>query len=143
MRILMIVSLPNEPFNTLVRNGTAGTKIQQALGDIKPEVAYFTEHDGQRGAVLVVNVSDWSELPAKGEPLFLLFNASIRFQPAMSPEDLGKADLESLGKKGSLHPWEQVPARSGGWLPPSHRDAPYTSTAGCAGSPLRRGVRPA
>ncbi len=99
MRILMEVTIPNEPFNTMVKDGTIGAKLQQVMGDIHPEVAFFTERDGQRGAVMVININDWSELPAKGEPLFLALNAQIRFGPAMTAEELGKADLTALGKK--------------------------------------------
>ena len=29
--------LPLEPFNTLVKNGTAGQVIEKVMGDIKPE----------------------------------------------------------------------------------------------------------
>jgi len=34
-----------------------------------------------------------------GVPFFLNFNADCEFRIAMSPEDLGKAGLDELGKK--------------------------------------------
>jgi len=34
-------------------------------------------------------------------PIFLNFNADCEFRIAMSPEDLGKANLDELGKKWS------------------------------------------
>lgn len=98
MRMLVHVEFPLEPFNTMVRNGTAGQKIQKILEAIKPEAAYFTEFDGKRGGTLVVNVSNASDVPALAEPFFLTFNAEIRVRIAMTPEDLGKANLETLGK---------------------------------------------
>ena len=49
MRMLIDVNFPLEPFNTLVRNGTAGHKIQQILEDIKPEAVYFSERNTDRG----------------------------------------------------------------------------------------------
>ena len=49
MRMLMHVQLPLEPFNTAVRDGTAGQKIQRILEAIKPEAVYFTEQNGRRG----------------------------------------------------------------------------------------------
>jgi hypothetical protein len=101
MRMLMKVWMPVEPFNTLVRNGTAGAKIQQVLEEIKPEAAYFTAQDGHRGGIIVVNINDTSEIPRYAEPFFLNFNAEVQFHPAMTPEDLGRADLVSLGKKWS------------------------------------------
>jgi hypothetical protein len=99
MRMLLTVTLPTEPFNTAVRNGTAGGVIHRILEESKPEVVYFTERDGHRGATLVVNVNEPSDVPALAEPWFLNFNADCQFRIAMSPEDLQKVGLEELGKK--------------------------------------------
>jgi len=99
MKMLIDFNFPLEPFNTLVRNGTVGQKIQQILEDIKPETVYFSERGGKRGGIMIVDVADPSKLPAIAEPLFLTFNASVEFCVAMSPEDLGRAGLDELGKK--------------------------------------------
>jgi len=99
MRMLMHVRLPSEPFNTLVRQGTAGQKIRQILDAIKPEAAYFTDQDGQRGGTLVVNLDDPSGIPALAEPWFLTFHADIELKVAMTPEDLGRSGLDGIGKK--------------------------------------------
>ncbi len=101
MRMLMLVDFPVEPFNTLTKNGTVGAKIQQALEDIKPEAVYFSERDGFRGAVLVVDVSEPSKIPALAEPFFLSFNATVKFRIAMTAEDLAKAGLETIGRRYS------------------------------------------
>jgi hypothetical protein len=99
MRMLMHIQLPLEPFNTAVRNGTAGQKMQRILEAIKPEAAYFSETRGHRGGVLVVNVKDPSDVPVLAEPWFLTFNAEVEFRIAMTPEDLSRANLDALGKK--------------------------------------------
>ena len=99
MRMLVQAKMPHEPFNTFVRNGTAGQTIQKILGDLKPEAVYFAEWDGRRCATLVVDVTDPSRIPAIAEPWFLSFNADVTFHPVMSPEDLGRAGLEEIGKK--------------------------------------------
>lgn len=99
MRMLVNFDFPLEPFNTLVRNGTVGKKIQQILEDIKPEAVYFSERNGMRGGIAIVDVADPSRIPAIAEPFFLTFNASVEFHIAMGPEDLAKAGLEELGKK--------------------------------------------
>ena len=90
MRMLMHVELPLEPFNTAVRDGSVGQKMQRILEAIKPEAAYFSEHNGRRAGTLVVNVSDPSDVPSFAEPWFLTFNAEVEFRVAMTPEDLGQ-----------------------------------------------------
>jgi hypothetical protein len=99
MRMLLNVTLPHDPFNAAVRNGTAGSAISRILEEIKPEAVYFTEQNGHRGAILIVNVNQPSEIPALAEPWFLNFNADCQFRIVMSPEDLQQAGLEDLGKK--------------------------------------------
>jgi hypothetical protein len=97
--MLMNVKLPIEPFNSAVRDGTAGKKIQRILEAIKPEAAYFTEQNGHRGAVLIVNVKDPSDIPRLAEPFFLVFKAEVEFRIAMTPEDLSRGNLDALGKE--------------------------------------------
>ena len=99
MRMLLTVTFPHEPFNTLVRQKKAGAIIGRILEELKPEAAYFTEDDGHRAAMLVVDVADPSRVPAFAEPFYLSFNAECRFQVVMSPEDLGKAGLDAIGEK--------------------------------------------
>lgn len=99
MRMVMLVQLPIEPFNTLVRGGKVADKMRQILEDAKPESAYFTERDGHRGGILIVDVATPSDVPRLAEPWFLTFNAEVEFRIAMTPEDLGRANLEALGKK--------------------------------------------
>lgn len=99
MKMLLTVSIPHEPFNELVRDGTVGEIISKILQETKPETAYFTEEGGQRGAVLVINVENSSQVPSFSEPWFLHFNADCKFRIAMTPEDLKRAHLDELGKK--------------------------------------------
>lgn len=99
MRMIMLVDFPIEPFNTLVRDGSVGAKIQKVLEDVKPEAVYFSERDGARGAVLIVDVADASRIPVLAEPFFLTFNATVKFRVAMTAEDLAKSGLDAMGKK--------------------------------------------
>ena len=101
MRMLLHVKLPHEPFNTAVKDGTAGKKIRRVLDELKPEAVYFTEYQGRRGAIMIVNVDNPSKVPAFSEPWFLTFNADCEFHIVMTPEDLAKAGLDELGKKWS------------------------------------------
>lgn len=99
MRMLLNVKIPNEEFNKAVRDGSAGNKIRRILEGSKPEAVYFTEQNGQRGAILIVDLADTSQVPAFAEPWFLEFNAKVELRIVMSPDDLQKAGLEELGKK--------------------------------------------
>jgi hypothetical protein len=99
--MLLKVKIPHEEFNKAVRDGSAGNKLRRILEETKPEAVYFTEQNGQRGAILIVDVADPSKLPSFAEPWFLTFNADIEFRVLLTPEDLQKAGLEGLGKKWS------------------------------------------
>jgi hypothetical protein len=99
MRMLLNIQIPHEPFSTLVRNGTIGEVMAKLLEAMKPEAAYFTEQNGGRGAVLVINLEDPSQIPAFAEPWFLTLNAQCEFRVVMLAADLQKAGLESLGAK--------------------------------------------
>lgn len=99
MRMMMMVEFPLEPFNTAVRNGTAGPTMKKILDDAKPEAAYFGERDGKRGGILIVDMNSPADVPRLAEPWFLNFNAEVKFRIAMTPEDLAQADLNALGKK--------------------------------------------
>lgn len=99
MRYLFRVSVPNEPFNTYLREGTAGKLIGRILEETKPETVYFTEEDGKRGAIVTYNVNEVSQVPSLAEPWFITFNAECHIQVAMSPEDLKEANLDDLGKR--------------------------------------------
>ncbi len=101
MKVLVIVTFPIEPFNSMVKSGTAGEIIGRVVDDIKPEVIYFTELDGNRGAVMVVDIPSASAVPKIAEPWFLNFDAECEFKIAMTTDDLMQADLTNLGKKWS------------------------------------------
>ncbi len=99
MKTLMIVSLPHHTFNAAVKDGTVGAKLKKIMDAIKPEAAYFTELNGKRTGILVVNLAKASQIPALAEPWFLTFEADVQFRPAMTPADLKQAGLDKLGKQ--------------------------------------------
>ena len=99
MRILMIVRLPHKTFNAAVKDGSAGQKTDAILNDLKPEAVYFTEMNGKRTAIIVVNLEKPSMIPSLAEPWFLTFNADVELHVVMSPEELQHAGFDKLGKK--------------------------------------------
>lgn len=99
MRFLLNVTIPHHTFNAAVLEGTAGAKINKIMEAIKPEAAYFTEMNGSRGCVMVVDLADASKIPSLAEPWFLSFEADVEFRIAMTPDDLKRAGLDDIGKK--------------------------------------------
>jgi len=91
MRYIMKVRIGQDRGNEVLRDPEFGHKMNDLLSEIKAEAAYFTTIDGQRGAYIIVNMNDSSELPAVAEPFFLWLDADIDWIPVMKPEDLGKA----------------------------------------------------
>src|SRR5262245_64854694 len=96
MRMLLTVTIPHEPFNTLARKKKAGEILGRILQEIKPEAAYFTEQDGTRGAVLVVDVTDPSRVPSIAEPFFLNFNADCCFRFLFIIDYIGRECFEVI-----------------------------------------------
>lgn len=101
MKILMNVKVPHHKFNAAVKDGSAGAKLNKILEAIKPDAVYFTDQDGCRSAVLVVDLPDASKIPVLAEPWFLTFEADVQIRVVMAPEDLKKAGLDEIGKKWS------------------------------------------
>ncbi len=101
MRFLVKARMDVETANALARAGKLGSTIQSIVEDLKPEAAYFVADEGQRTAILVINMEDASQIPAIAEPWFLAFNAEIEATPAMVAEDLEKAGpaIEQAVKK--------------------------------------------
>ena len=56
MRMILDITIPHEPFNSLVRKGVTGEKLGKILEALKPEAIYFTEQDGKRGAIAIVDM---------------------------------------------------------------------------------------
>ena len=87
----MKVRFPVGKGNEEISDPQFGKKMSDLLGEVKAEAAYFTTIGGQRGAYIVVNMSDASEMPAIAEPFFIWLNADVDWFPVMKPEDLAKA----------------------------------------------------
>ena len=99
MRFLLNIVIPHEKFNALTKDGSVGKKLKLILDETKPEAVYFTEQHGKRSALLIVDIADASKIPALAEPWFLTFNADVEVKAVMTPDDLGHAGLDDLGKK--------------------------------------------
>ena len=72
-------------------DGSMTETIGAILDDLKPEAAYFLASSGKRTTLLIVNMEDASQIPARAEPFFLAFHAALEIVPVMLPDDLKKA----------------------------------------------------
>jgi len=102
MKYIMRVKMASgERGNDLLKDPLFGKKMQDLLSEVKAEAAYFTTICGSRGAYVIVNMDDASQIPAIAEPFFIWLKAEIDFYPVMTPADLGKAGpaIEAAFKK--------------------------------------------
>ena len=100
MRMMLSVTFPTAKFNELWRGGQVAPKIASIVEDTKPEAIYFGKGaDGQRGAIVIVDVPTPADLSRVSEPWYLTFEAAIETSVCMLPEDLGKIDMDSLSAK--------------------------------------------
>jgi hypothetical protein len=96
MRVMAIISMPVEPANQAIKNGTLPTLMQRTVERWKPEAMYFTTFDGHRTAYVVFDLADTSDIPPFAEPFFMELNADVQFAPVMNGDDLQKG-LSQLG----------------------------------------------
>lgn len=101
MKMLLHIKFPHNEFNTAVRDGSIKDKMNRILDETKPEAIYFSEFNGHRSAIMIVDLKEASEIPAFAEPWFLTFNADVEFHSTMTPDELERAGLDALGKKWS------------------------------------------
>lgn len=101
MRFMLSFRVPTEEANAAIKDGSFPQTLQSIMEDLQPEAAYFTEMDGARGGILIVNMDDASQLPAMAEPLFFGMGATIKVNLVMTLEDLQKATpaLEQAAQK--------------------------------------------
>ena len=100
MRFMVTATWDTESGNRAIKSGKMVPLIEKILGDIKPEAVYLTAHRGKRTMISIVNVPEASRMVAIAEPFFLAFDATVEFEPVMTPEDLAKAgpDMEKAVK---------------------------------------------
>ena len=91
MRFLVRATMPVEAGNDLVKDPSMGNKMENVMGDIKPEAVYYCLDRGQRTIYFVVNVEGSHQIPGICEPLWHTFKADIEFIPAMNQEDFDRA----------------------------------------------------
>ena len=96
MRMMMKMQVDTEAGSRAISDGSLSQLMQETLGRLQPEAAYFGPENGVRTAFIVFDLEDPSQLPALTEPLFSKLKANIQMFPVMDREDLQKG----LGRLG-------------------------------------------
>ena len=90
MRMMLKASIPVEKGNQTIADGSLPRIIQEILGEMKPEAAYFLTLDGKRTSLVFFDLADPSQIPGVAEPFFMALGANVEFYPVMNGDDLAK-----------------------------------------------------
>lgn len=90
MRTMMKVKIDTQAGSRAVADGSLFEVMQEMLGRLKPEAAYFGPEGGVRTAFIVFDLEDPSQIPSIAEPLFSKLNATVEMIPVMNRDDLQK-----------------------------------------------------
>ena len=95
MRVLLQVHIPNAKGNAAFQDGSLARTMEEFIGKVQPEAAYFAPDGGLRSAFFVFDMQDPSDMPPLLEPFFTAFEANIDLTPVMNADDL-QAGLQRL-----------------------------------------------
>ena len=84
------ITMPTEPGNKAIQDGTMTKLMQGAADSWHPEAMYFTTFDGRRTAFMVFDMPDPSDWPPFAEPFFQHMGALVELSPVMNTDDLQK-----------------------------------------------------
>jgi hypothetical protein len=88
--MMMKVKMDTEAASAAITDGSLPRLMEQTMGDLQPEAAYFGPEGGTRTAFIVFDLKDPSQLPPISEPLFRVLKAKVEMFPVMNREDLQK-----------------------------------------------------
>ncbi|WP_030056419.1 MULTISPECIES: hypothetical protein [Streptomyces] len=88
MRALLEVTLDTETSNKLITDGSIGPTLEQVMGQLKPEAAYFFARNGRRAMLFVLDVPDESSVVTTCEPFWLQLGADVQLHICMNADEL-------------------------------------------------------
>ncbi len=97
MRTMLRFSIPTDPGNRAIRDGTIDKVLRSLMEELKPEAAYFYTRDGRRAGEMIFDMKSSSQIPPLAEQMFLAYSAEVEFVPVMNAEDL-QAGLQHAAK---------------------------------------------
>jgi hypothetical protein len=90
MRVMLKITMPTEPGNRGIKDGSLPKLLEDTLSRLKPEAAYFFPYNGERTALIFFDLADVADIPVIIEPLFLGVEADVEVVPVMTIDDLRK-----------------------------------------------------
>jgi len=91
MRVLVRAMIPTAAGNKMVKDPNFLKSIKDYIEKFNCEAAYFTEVNGNRTMVFVLDLPSPDMIPAIAEPLFQGYEANVEIHPAMNLDDLKKS----------------------------------------------------
>lgn len=91
MRVLVRAMVPTIAGNKMVNDPNFLKKIEEYVKKFNYEASYFTEVNGNRTLIFVLDLPSSDMIPAVVEPLFQGFEANVEIHPAMNLDDLKTA----------------------------------------------------
>jgi hypothetical protein len=91
MRVLVKAMIPTEAGNQLVKDPNFLKNVEKYIKKFNCEASYFTEMDGYRTFIFVLDLPSTDMIPAIAEPLFQGYEANVEIHPAMNFDDLKSA----------------------------------------------------
>jgi hypothetical protein len=88
VRVMLKIQMPAEAANAAIQQGRLVKVLSSTLERLKPEAAYFTAMDGDRGGYFVFDLQHPSDIPVICEPFFMELNAKCELAPVMTAEDV-------------------------------------------------------
>jgi hypothetical protein len=95
MRVLVRAMIPTAAGNKMVNDPNMVKNLEDYIHKFNCEAAYFTEVNGNRTMVFVLDLSSPGMIPAMAEPLFQEYDANVEIHPAMNLDDVKKAFLKT------------------------------------------------
>jgi hypothetical protein len=81
-------TFPADTGNDAIRSGKVEKVFKQIGQELKPEAAYFFPQGGERGGLIVVDMTSSSQIVEIAERFFFGLNAKVELFPVMALEDL-------------------------------------------------------
>ncbi len=98
MRIMIKFTFPVDTGNDAIRSGKVEKIFKQIAQELKPEAAYLFTQGGERGGLLVVDMTVSSQIVETAERFSFGLNAKVEMVPVMALEDLeqGLSSIEGI-----------------------------------------------